>query len=131
MRFLLLILMITFLLPGCASMQGSEEDMQLLVTIRDVHRCSRISPEIELYNIPKNTNVFEVSLQDRSDLSRIHGGGIWKNDDTGIIPEGALIRHYIGACPPADESRSYQYVVKALSTDGLVLTESKYVFEQE
>ncbi len=131
MRLLLLSLMVTFLLPGCAVMQESSDDMQVSAVIRSVHRCSRISPEIEIYNIPKDAKTFEVSLQDRADLSRIHGGGNWNNDDTGIIPEGALTRHYMGACPPEGESRSYQYVVKAFAADGRLLDENKYIFEQE
>ncbi len=131
MRFLLFSLMVMCFFSGCAIMQDSDDDMQVSAVIRSVHRCSRISPEIEIYNIPKDTMRFEVSLQDRADLSRIHGGGMWNNDESGIIPEGALTRHYMGACPPEGESRSYQYVVKALASDGRVLEENKYIFEQE
>ncbi len=132
MRLLLLSVMGVFFLVGCAGTQENVSDMDVYAEISEVHRCSRISPEIEISDYPEDTVSFDVSLQDRADLSRIHGGGSWKNDGSGIIPEGALTRHYLGACPPEDDdSRSYQFVVKAMSASGLVLDENKYVFEQD
>ncbi len=132
MRFLLLALMSVFCVVGCATTQENVSDMDVYAEISEIHRCSRISPEIEVSDYPKDTVLFEISLQDRADISRIHGGGSWKNDGSGIIPEGALTRHYLGACPPEDDdSRSYQFVVKAMGANGQVLDENKYIFEQE
>ncbi len=132
MRFLLICLLGVCFLGGCGTKQNSADTLDVTADIGERHRCSRISPEIEIDNYPSDTVTFDVSLQDRADLSRIHGGGMWKNDDTGIIPQGALTRHYIGACPPDDDSeRSYQFVVKALDEDGLVLGQGRYIFEQD
>ncbi len=131
MRFLLLSLMSLSLLSSCATSQEPVSNMDVYAEINELHRCSRISPEIEIDDIPPDTVKFDVSLEDRTDLSRIHGGGTWENDGSGIIPEGALTRHYIGACPPDDEEHSYQFVVKAINAQGRVLDENKYIFEQE
>ncbi len=132
MRFLLLSMLGIFFLSGCGATQEPRSDMDVYADISEVHRCSRISPEIEVSDFPEDTIRFEVSLQDRADFSRVHGGGSWKNDGSGIIPEGALTRHYQGACPPEDDdSRSYQFVVKAVGENGRILDENKYIFEQD
>ncbi len=134
MRFFTLSLLVTVLLVGCGTQQPvyhDNSDMEVSVVLRSVHRCSRISPEIEIFNPPANTANFEVILQDRTDVDRMHGGGVWRNDGSGIIPEGALNRHYVGACPPAGTSRSYQYVVKALDSQQNTLVTRHYIFEQE
>ncbi len=132
MHILLLIMLTTVFFTGCASQQFEDgNDMDVTAVIRSIHRCSRISPEIEVYNAPLETARFDVTLEDRSDPSRIHGGGSWPNDGSGSIPEGALTRHYMGACPPANTSRSYQYVVKAIDVNNKVLVIRNYIFEQE
>lgn len=125
------VLLLAMLLPACSTRQDSEGGMEVSAVLRSVHRCSRISPEIDIVNAPAGTASFEVVLQDRSDPRRFHGGGSWKNDNTGIIPEGALNKHYMGACPPAGTSRSYQYVVTAVDVNKQPLIVRTYIFEQE
>ena len=46
------------LLPACASKETQEipDGMAVTVTLRDVHRCSRISPEIQVAQIPASTD---------------------------------------------------------------------------
>lgn len=120
----LYILLMAALLAGCASRQ--EDGMGAELQLRPVHRCSRISPEIDLVNVPSGTTRFDVKLEDAQDARKFHGGGSWANDGTNVIPEGALTRHYIGACPPAGTSGSYQYTVSAIDDKGQIL-ETKIV----
>lgn len=122
-------------LSGCAASQPpatpSSSNMDVDVILRSVHRCSRISPEIRVQDAPAGTHHFDVRLEDRSDAHKIHGGGTWKNDGTGIIPEGVLTRYYLGACPPAGKSRTYQYVVIAQDVNNMPLAARIFVFEQD
>ncbi len=129
---LLPLFFILLLLPGCGSRQAGESDgMDATVALRAVHRCSRISPEIDVVNYPAATDRFEVRLEDRSDSRKFHGGGSWKNDGTGVIPEGALMQHYMGPCPPADAERSYQYVITAVDAEGNPLMARHIIFVQD
>ena len=125
------LLLPSFFLAGCASRQGGTDDMEVSAVIRSVHRCSRISPEINIANPPAGTVNYDVVLQDRADPRRYHGGGRWRHDGSGVIPEGGLTKHYMGACPPAGTSRSYQYVVTARDVNNQPLMTRNYIFEQE
>ena len=100
-----LLLGATLMLSACGLWQdGSESpaqpetspDMQVEVKLRALHRCSRISPEMVVTNVPKGTDYFDVRLLENEPQERLLGGGSWENDGTGIIPEGALTRVYTG-----------------------------------
>ena len=105
-----LLLGATLMLSACGLWQDSSEppaqpetppDMQVDVKLRALHRCSRISPEMVVTNVPKGTDYFDVRLLENEPQERLLGGGNWENDGTGIIPEGALTLVYTGPCPPA------------------------------
>lgn len=106
-------------LCGCG-MFGNEksrepESMSIAVDFREVHRCSRISPEITVAYAPVGTKFYDVRLVENSnDTDRFLGGGRWPADGSGIIPEGALTQHYMGPCPPDDRKTEYTYVVSAM-----------------
>ena len=98
-----LLLGATLMLSACGLWQDSSEppaqpetppDMQVDVKLRALHRCSRISPEMVVTNVPKGTDYFDVRLLENEPQERLLGGGNWENDGTGIIPEGALTRVY-------------------------------------
>lgn len=118
------------LLAGCATQQPQPGAMEVSVSLSSMHRCSRISPEITVVNYPSGTANFDVLLQDRMDARKMHGGGIWPNDGSGVIPEGGLTRHYMGPCPSGG-AREYQYRVRALDAQGNVLGSTMYIFVQE
>ena len=103
---------------GCAmfdSEEAEEEDkMTVTVDFRDVHRCSRISPEIIVANPPRGTDSYIVRLVEYGDAERILGGGTWREDGSGQIPEGALTSHYVGPCPKGEELTEYAYIVSAM-----------------
>lgn len=94
-----------------------EETMTVNVDFGEVHRCSRISPEITVAYAPKGTKFYDVRLVENGEQERFLGGGRWNEDGSGIIPEGALTRHYMGPCPPRDKSIEYTYVVTAMESE--------------
>ena len=100
-------------LPGsgsdAATADSEQNSMSIEVKYSDnLHRCSRVSPEIDVQNIPEGTDTFMVRLIEVNAQERFCGGGSWRNDGSGIIPEGALTQHYQGPCPQAGQSRPYQ-----------------------
>ena len=115
----LAVVLTVLLLQGCGLFGGEQEapnesGMEISVKFQDVHRCSRISPEIMIVNAPKGATVYDVRLIENQGLEEIVlGGGTWSEDGSGIIPEGALTGHYSGPCPPKGQSRKYIYVVSA------------------
>lgn len=107
-------------LSACAGQeteQAQEPQMTINVDFREVHRCSRISPEITVAYAPVGTKFYDVRLIENGPRERFLGGGTWREDGSGLIPEGALTRHYSGPCPPADQSTTYTYVVTAMEDE--------------
>ncbi|MGN0009223.1 MAG: MbtF [Desulfovibrionaceae bacterium] len=124
------------LLAGCSSMnpwadENEPKVMTMEVDLQERHRCSRISPEITVRNVPEGTVAFQVRLEETSLPQRILGGGRWANDGSGVIPEGALTQHYQGACPQNGVPGKYMYVVAAMGADGQPLSVRTYSFTQE
>lgn len=119
-RLWLLLLALALMNGACASKDTTQEapDMEIAVDFRGVHRCSRISPEITVAYAPKGTKFYDVRLMQGGEEERYMGGGIWREDGSGIIPEGALTNHYTGPCPPKDQETEYFYVVTALESPG-------------
>ena len=109
-----------FLVSGCASQDATvdeEPGMTVNVDFREVHRCSRISPEITVAYAPHGTKFYDVRLVEQGNQERFLGGGTWQEDGSGLIPEGALTRHYTGPCPPADRKVEYVYVITAMENE--------------
>lgn len=122
-RVLLPALCVAALLPACASKEPQEvpTGMAVTATLRDVHRCSRISPEIQVADAPGGTDYYDVRLVEYTGDSQelFLGGGTWENDGSGLIPEGGLTRHYRGPCPPTGQARDYAFVVSAMSRQSM------------
>ena len=82
------------------------------------HKCSTISPKIEITDLPKNTTQLSVKMVDHDMRSFDHGGGYIKNEAgfpvSFTIEEGAL-KQYKGPCPPNFSSfgHDYEITVKA------------------
>lgn len=133
---LALALVMAAFLAACATQEANEqpkeENMDISVDFREVHRCSRISPEITVAYAPKGTKFYDIRLVEMGDSDRLLGGGKWNNDGTGIIPEGAMTRHYTGPCPPKDRVTEYAYIVSAMeSENGQPLSTRLYRFKPE
>ncbi len=112
---------LVFAISGCAAREETappEDNMVIAVDFRDVHRCSRISPEITITDAPAGTTFYDVRLVEMGEKERFLGGGTWREDGTGIIPEGALTRHYTGPCPQGKSPLTYVYVVSAMEKEG-------------
>lgn len=122
-------------LTACGSSEPAPEEaqgMEISVDFREVHLCSRISPEITVAYAPKGTKFYDVRLVENTPEERFLGGGMWPADETGLIPEGALTRHYSGPCPKADQRIAYTYVVTAMeSENGQPLAVRLYRFTPE
>lgn len=118
LRVLMPALCAALLLPACAAKEKEEAPagMSVTVNLRDVHRCSRISPEITVAQAPNGTDYFDVRLVEYTgDSQELYlGGGAWNNDGSGTIPEGGLTRHYRGPCPPSGQARDFAFVVAAM-----------------
>lgn len=108
-------------------------DMSLEVSLSDIHRCSRISPQITVIDPPAGTTSYAVRLIEFTrDGERYLGGGTWPADTSGIIPEGGLTLHYRGPCPQRGRSGSFAYVVSAMGQDKIQpMAVRLYKFEQE
>jgi hypothetical protein len=104
------------LLPACAGKDagGLSSDMSVQVELGEVHRCSRISPEITVFGAPAGTEYFDIRLVEFGEEDRFMGGGSWPNDGSGLIPEGAMMKHYHGPCPPPGRTKEYAYIVSAM-----------------
>lgn len=102
---------------GKEAAQKPEEQMAIAVDFREVHRCSRISPEITVAYAPRGTKFYDVRLVEEGQNERFLGGGVWAEDGSGLIPEGALTRHYMGPCPPKDKETVFTYVVSAMEEE--------------
>lgn len=122
---LLFIFVIFLYIQGCSlfsdkSTEDATPDMQVSVNFQEVHRCSRISPEITIQNAPKGTTSYDIRLIEANGNDEIMlGGGTWAEDGSGVIPEGAMTVHYRGPCPPAGQTRKYVYVVGAKKDQNL------------
>ena len=130
------LLFATLLLAACAARDENappEEGMTITVDLSEVHRCSRISPEITVAYAPKGTKFYDIRLIEYGgEVERFYGGGTWVEDGSGVIPEGALTRHYLGPCPPGTKSVDYAYVVSAMeSENSQPLAVRLYRFTQE
>ncbi len=109
-------LALMLIVAGCAGKSNDAEvqTMSINVDFGEVHLCSRISPEITVAYAPKGTNFYDVRLVEFGNQERYLGGGTWVADESGLIPEGVLTRHYMGPCPPKDRRVEYAYVVSAM-----------------
>lgn len=112
--------LIALTLCACATEKvpvSDDDKMEISVDFREIHRCSRISPEITVAYAPKGTKFYDIRLVEHGERDTFLGGGIWQEDGSGIIPEGALTRHYTGPCPPKDREVEYAYVVSAMNQE--------------
>ena len=126
-------------LTGC-SLFGSDEAttlpevpaMEVVANIATLHRCSRISPELQVLKPPRGVVRYDVRLIEHGEDDVFLGGGSWPADESGIIPEGALTRHYRGPCPPVGTSREYSFMVSAMGANNIQPLEVRlYRFTQE
>ncbi|MBO4300099.1 MAG: MbtF [Desulfovibrio sp.] len=137
-RCLVFVLFPTLLMTACASRDSADEfqaGMSVTVTLRDEHRCSRISPEIQVSAAPSGTAYYDVRLVEESvgEAQEVFlGGGSWEHDGSGVIPEGVLTRHYRGPCPQPGTTGRYAFVVSAMSRESMQpLAVRLYRFVQE
>jgi len=93
------------------------------IDFASIERCSEKSPEIVVQNVPNETVLFEVSLQDYDAPGYRHGGGKAANDGTGIIKQGSVKGNYEGPCPPFPHR--YNFTITARDAGGKKLGETE------
>ena len=87
------------------------------------HRCSPVSPEIRLKDIPSGTTTLRIKMTDLDQQDDDHGGGeISQSEPFGgsfTIASGAL-KAYKGPCPEnfTTLGHEYQFTVTALGAEG-------------
>lgn len=107
-----------------AATSARADDLQVSFKFDASSKCSRVSPEIKVGNIPNGTVALKVRLKDRNVPTWNHGGGMIAHDGSGIIPKGALKDGYNGPCPPSG-SHTYVFTVKAVDANDAVLAEGE------
>lgn len=111
-----------FLLTAATAAQAG--DLAVSFKFDASSKCSRVSPEIKVGNVPEGTVAFKVKLKDRNKPTWSHGGGTVANDGSGVIAKGALKDGYNGPCPPSG-SHTYVFTVKAVDANDDVLAEGE------
>ncbi len=132
------VLCASLLLFGCGKKEPVPEGMYVTVNFGDVHRCSRISPEIVVHNPPKDAAYFDVRVS-VAGAKRHLGGGRWgggelNEDGDLVIPEGGLTNAYRGPCPPRESAsdRSFSFLVLAMSRSSATpLAVAEYIMTLE
>ncbi len=123
---------IIFLVLWSSSAVLGSNTLEVSFSWDGIRKCTGISPEIHVANIPADTVSFKVTLKDLDVPDYNHGGGIVPNDGSGIIPKKALKadfglkNRYKGPCPPMG-AHNYEFTVIALDKNGKVLAEGKAV----
>jgi phosphatidylethanolamine-binding protein (PEBP) family uncharacterized protein len=115
------------LTAGCAKTPETGRLPRLAVLALAVEPCSGNSPEFRIGNVPAGTAIFEVRLRDLHVTEAVHGGGTYRNNGTGVIPEGALRNRYAGPCSRESLHR-YEFAVIARDASGRALAEGVYTF---
>ena len=135
---LLLVFALSMTLAGCGTRDTSSqnEGMWVEVNFSDRHRCSRISPEISIYNPPAGTKYYEVRISQRGNPDRYLAGVRWNfgglnSDNADVIPEGGLGTSYRGPCPTGGAPTSYRFIVYAKSAQAQKLAVAEYMLTLE
>ena len=105
-----------------ASEVAMAADLSVNFKFTAAYKCSKVSPEIHVGNIPSGTAAFKVRLRDLDVPTWRHGGGTVPADPSGVIARGALKDGYNGPCPPSG-SHNYEFTVKAVDANGETLAE--------
>ena len=125
-RILSCVLLSMMCLAGCSWKEAPvQEGMHVEVNFSDVHRCSRISPEILVYNPPRGTVYYDVRVSVvGTSPERYLGGGRWgygglNSDGADVIPEGGLLNTYRAPCVSGGMSsdRTFRFTVYAMSRE--------------
>jgi len=121
-----LLALTVLLAAGCAKKPEAGLP-KLTVLALAVQHCSKMSPEFRIGDVPVGTVSFEVRLRDLHATAVVHGGGTYRNNSTGVIPEGALRNNYAGPCSRESLHR-YEFTVIARDASGRALAEGIYAF---
>lgn len=106
----------------CASGAFAQSRLDVDFAWNISHRCSPVSPEIRLKDIPAGTTMLRVKMTDLDNKNDDHGGGdISQSEPFGnnfVITSGAL-KAYKGPCPEnfTTLGHEYQFTVTALGAD--------------
>lgn len=125
MRKLAIVLFLFCIAFVCNQSQAASDSAEFSIAFRfeGKHRCSSVSPEIQLKNVPAGTVAFNVKMVDKDKPDYKHGGGSVQNDGSGILKEGAL-DSYEGPCPPTG-MHTYEFTVVAVDDKGKTLATAK------
>ncbi len=106
----------------CATGAYAQSRLDVAFAWHISHRCSPVSPEIRLKDIPPGTTLLRVKMTDLDQKDNDHGGGDIRQteafDSSFTIAPGSL-KAYKGPCPEnfTTLGHEYQFSVTALGTD--------------
>lgn len=127
-RYISLVLLILFIVVVAACEKRSKDVAEMGVSFEwnppETRRNQ--NPEIHLTGVPEATHRFSVELVDLDLKTFNHGGGNYPYTGSSIIPAGELDGFYQGPSPPPGIFHQYQFTVKALNADGVVIGEGKH-----
>jgi hypothetical protein len=79
------------------------------------------SPDFQLSDVPAGTVNVEFAMTDLNKPGFHHGGGSIGYRGQPDVPCGAFSTGFIGPAPPPGEVHTYQFIIKALGPNGVVL----------
>ena len=123
------------LVCGCAGKKqaGQEKTLfRLNFGFKTVNKCSGVSPEIDMQNLPPGTKKVNVKVLDLDFGLTVYDNtlgfettdtGLYLKDNSGKIPEGKL-KNFQGPCP-GDKPHEYEVDIRATDENGLELGRAK------
>ena len=109
---------------GCSEDYSHLPQMSIDYTwLKDQSCFDERSPEIILTEVPENTKLLKVKMEDL-DNNYNHGGGTFEYNGSNLIPVGA-ISGYRGPCPMSTMNPRYEIRIKAIDENGDVIAFGK------
>ncbi len=83
--------------------------------------CAEASPNFQLQDVPAGTVNLQFAMTDLDKPSFHHGGGTVGYRGQPEVPCGAFASGFVGPAPPPGEVHTYEFAIKALGPNGVVL----------
>lgn len=123
---LVLLILVIVVVAACEKRSKDIAEMGVFFEWNPPETRRNQNPEIHLTGVPETTHRFLVELVDLDMKPFNHGGGTYIYNGSLVIPAGELDGYYQGPSPPPGVVHQYQFTVKALNADGVVIGEGRH-----